>query len=145
MKSKLLVILSTFVMALGLLAQNATPAPSAPSADQKQACACCNHDHDGGKMACCGKDGCCQGGKCEHKSADSKAATMSHDDMMAKDADAGAKCPMMAHHHDGTMSCCGKDGGCCKEGKCAMAEGAKTCCDGKSCCGGKCEQHAAGM
>ena len=77
MKSKMLVILSTVVMALGLMAQNATQTPAAPSGDSPKACACCNHDQADGKMACCGKDGkcgqskdgkdggCCKDGKCD--------------------------------------------------------------------------------
>ena len=66
MKSKMLVILSTLVMALGLMAQNATQTPAAPSGDSTNACACCNHDKADGKMSCCGKDGgCCKDGKCD--------------------------------------------------------------------------------
>src|ERR1019366_5127216 len=66
MKSKMLVILSTLVMALGLMAQNATQTPAAPSGDSPKACACCNHDKADGKMSCCGKDGrCCKDGKCD--------------------------------------------------------------------------------
>ncbi len=39
MKSKMLVILGTLVMALGLMAQNATQTPTAPSGDNSKACA----------------------------------------------------------------------------------------------------------
>ncbi len=91
MKSKMLVILSTLVMALGLIAQNATQTPTAPSGDNPKACACCNHDQAGGKMSCCGKDG-----KCGQMSKDGKDATMSHDDMMSKDGKSGNEMP-----HDG--------------------------------------------
>src|ERR1035438_3412669 len=91
MKSKMLVILSTVVMALGLMAQNATQTPVAPSGDSSKTCACFNHDQADGKMACCGKDG-----KCGQMSKDSKDATMSHDEMMSKDSKSGMKCPMMA-------------------------------------------------
>src|ERR1035441_7270774 len=91
MKSKMLVILSTLVMALGLMAQNATQTPAAPSGDDPKACACCNHDQAGGKMSCCGKDG-----KFGQMSKDGKDATMSHDEMMSKDGKSGMKCPMMA-------------------------------------------------
>ena len=91
MKSKMLVILSTLVMALGLMAQNATQTPAAPSGDNPKACACCNHDQADGKMSCCGKDG-----KCGQMSKDGKDATMSHDEMMSKDGKSGMKCPMMA-------------------------------------------------
>ena len=79
MKSKMLVILSTLIMALGLMAQNATQTPTAPSGDNPKACACCNHDQSGGKMSCCGKDGkcdmakdsksCCGGKMCERPAA----------------------------------------------------------------------------
>jgi len=66
MKSKMLVVLSTLVMALGLMAQNAAQTPTTPSGDNPKACACCNHDQAGGKMSCCGKDGgCCKDGKCD--------------------------------------------------------------------------------
>jgi hypothetical protein len=126
MKSKMLVILSTLIMALGLMAQNATQTPAAPSGDNPKACACCNQDKASGKMSCCGKDG--------------KDAMMSHDEMMSKDSKSGMKCPMMADNKDGKMSCCGKDGGCCEDGKCDMAKGSKGCCDGKMC-----ERPAAGV
>jgi hypothetical protein len=136
MKSKMLVILSTLVMALGLMAQNATQTTTAPSGDNPKACACCNHDQTDGKMSCCGKDG-----KCGQMSKDGNA-TMSHDEMMSKDGTSGMKCPMMANSNDkdSKMSCCGKDGGCCKDGKCDMAKGSKGCCDGKMC-----ERPAAGV
>src|ERR1035441_2795998 len=120
MKSKMLVVLSTLVMALGLMAQNAAQTPTTPSGDNPKACACCNHDQAGGQMSKDGKD-----------------ATMSHDEMMSKDSKAGMKCPMMAkdkdNDKDGKMSCCGKDGGCCKDGKCDMAKGSNGCCGGKMC------------
>jgi hypothetical protein len=140
MKSKMLVILSTLVMALGLMAQNATQTPAAPSGDNPKACACCNHDKADGKMSCCGKDG-----KCGQMSKDGKDAMMSHDEMMSKDSKGGMKCPMMAKSDgkdgkDGKMSCCGKDGSCCKDGKCDMAKGTKGCCGGKMC-----ERPAAGV
>ena len=137
MKSKMFVILSTLIMALGLMAQKATETPTAPSGDNPKVCACCNHDQADGKMSCCGKDG-----KCDKLSTDGKDATMSHDEMMSKDSKGGMKCPMMAKgsDKDSKMSCCGKDGSCCKDGKCDMAK------DGKSCCGGKmCERPAAGV
>ena len=120
MKSKMLVILSTLIMALGLMAQNATQTPAAPSGDSPKACACCNHDHAGGKMSCCGKDGKCG--------------------QMSKDGKTSMKCPMMANDKDGKMSCCGKDGGCCKDGKCDMSKGSKGCCNGKMC-----ERPSAGV
>ncbi len=131
MKSKLLVILSTLVLALGLMAQTATQTTPPPAGDQAKTCACCNHDKADGKMACCGKDGgCCKDGKCDTMSKDGKDA-MTHEQMMSGDDKAANKCPMMAK--DGKMSCCGKDGGCCKDGKCNMAKDGKSCCNGKQC------------
>ena len=130
MKSKMLVTLSTLVMALGLMAQNATQTPAAPSGDSPKTCACCNHNQADGKMACCGKDGKCG------QSKDGKDGAMSHDEMMSKDGKSGMKCPMMAkgESKDGKMACCGgKDSGCCKDGKCDMAKGSKSCCGGKMC------------
>ena len=133
MKSKLLVILSTVIMALGLMAQSATQTTTPPAGDQSKACACCNHDQADGKMACCGKDGgCCQDGKCCMMSKDGKD-TMTHEHMMSGDDKAANRCPMMAKDSNGKMSCCGKDGGCCKDGKCNMAKDGKSCCDGKQC------------
>ncbi len=95
MKSKMLVILSTLIMALGLMAQNATQTPAAPSGDSSKGCACCKHDQADGKMSCCGKDG-----KCGQMSKDGKDATMSHDEMMSKDGKSGMKCPMMAKNDE---------------------------------------------
>ena len=125
MKSKLLVIASTFVMALALMAQSATQTTPPPAGDQSKTCGCCNDDKADSKMVCCCKDG-----KCDMMSKDSKDA-MSHEHMMAGDDKAANKCPMMAK--DSKMSCCGKDGGCCKDGKCDMAKDGKSCCDGKQC------------
>ncbi len=126
MKSKLLVILSTLVMALGLMAQTATQTTPPPAGDQAKTCPCCNHDKADGKMACCGNDGGgCKDGKCCMMSKDGKG------DMMSGDSKAANKCPMMAKN--GKMSCCGEDGGCCKDGKCNMAKDGKSCRDGKQC------------
>ena len=130
MKSKLLVLLSTLIMTLGLMAQSATQTTPPPAADQTKSCPCCNHDKADGKMACCGKDGaCCQGGKCNMTSKDGQA--MSHEQMMSKDGQAANQCPMMAK--DGKMACCGQNGGCCKDGKCNMSKDGKSCCDGMKC------------
>jgi hypothetical protein len=131
MKSKLLVILSTLIMALGLMAQTATQGTTPAAGDSAKSCAGCNHDKADGKMACCGKDGgcCCKDGKCNMTSKDGK--TMSHEQMMSGDDKAANKCPMMAK--DGKMACCGKDGGCCKDGKCNMSKDGKGCCDGMKC------------
>lgn len=116
MKSKALVFLSTVVMALGLMAQTATPTTPAPAGDKGKTCACCSHDQAGSKMACCGKDGtCCKDGAC----------------YQGKD---GKQCPMMSKDKDGKMTCCAG-------GKCPMMSKDK----GKSCCGGKmCERPQAG-
>jgi hypothetical protein len=128
MKSKSLVMLSTLIMALGLMAQTATQTTPAPAGDKAKSCACCNRDKNGaaaeGQMTCCSKDGgCCKDGKCA---------------MESKDGTAGMKCPMMS---DDKMACCGKDGGCCKDGKCDMANA-----KGKSCCeGNKCARPQAGV
>ena len=131
MTSKLLVIASTLIMALALMAQSATQTTPPPSAGESKTCACCDHDKADGKMAC-GKDGgcCCMDGKCDMSSKDGREA-MSHEHMMSGDNDAANKCPMMAK--GGKMQCCGKDGGCCKDGKCNMAKDGKSCCDGKQC------------
>jgi hypothetical protein len=132
MKSKLLVILSTLVMALALMAQTATQTTPAPAGDTKT-CSCCNHDKADGNMACCGKDGgCCKDGKCDMMSKDGKDA-MTHEHMMSGDDKGANKCPMTAKDSNGKMSCCNKDGGCCKDGKCDMAKDGKSCCDGKQC------------
>jgi len=131
MKSKLLVILSTLVMALALMAQSATQPTPPQAGDQAKTCACCNHDEADGKMTCCGKEGgCCKDGKSDMMSKDGKEA-MTHEHMMSGDDKAANKCPMMAK--DGKMACCGKDGGCCKDGQCDMAKDGKSCCDGKQC------------
>lgn len=116
MKSKCLVFLTTLLMALGLIAQNATQTPPAPSGDNAKMCACCNHDKAGSTMACCGKDGACgKDGSC----------------CPGKD---GKQCSMMSKDKNDKMSCCA-------DGKCPMMSKEK----GKSCCGGKmCERPQAG-
>ena len=130
MKSQILVVVSTLVMTLALMAQSATQT-TPPAGDNTKTCACCNREKSDGKMAC-GKDGncCCKDGKCDMMSKDGKDA-MSHEHMMSGDDKAANKCPMLAK--DGKMQCCGKDGGCCKDGKCDMAKDGKSCCDGKQC------------
>ena len=123
MKSKALVLFSTLVLALSLLAQSATPTTPAPADNAAQTCACCNHDQ-AGKMqcgkegSCCGKDAaCCKDGSC----------------CQGKD---GKQCAMMPKDKDGKMSCCA-------DGKCPMMSKGK---DGKSCCGGKmCERPQTGV
>jgi hypothetical protein len=110
MKSKALVFLSTLIMAVGLIAQNATQTTPAPAGDSGKTCASCNHGQAGAKMACCGKDGdCCKDGTC----------------CQGKD---GKQCPMMSKDKDGKVTCCAG-------GKCPMmAKGkAKSCCGGKTC------------
>jgi hypothetical protein len=75
MKTKLLVILSTLVMALGLMAQSATQTTMAlpGCCGNDSGCCpngkCCMMSKDGNsKMSCCDKDGsCCQdGNSCCH-------------------------------------------------------------------------------
>ena len=56
MKSKTLVVLSTLVMALALMAQSTTQTSPATGGDSAKSGACCNHGQADGKMACCGKD-----------------------------------------------------------------------------------------
>ena len=137
MKSKILVIATTLLMALAMMAQTATQATPAPATGDAKTCACCNHDKtdakSGEKMECCGKEGgCCKDGKCDMKAhKDGKMACCS-----------GDKCPMMK---DGKMaegkSCCG-DMGCCSGDKCPMMKKSKTtadascCAKGAACCKG---------
>ena len=134
MKTKFLVILSTLVMALALMAQSVTQTTPPAASDNTKTCACCNHDKADGKMACCGKDGscCCKDGKCDMASKDGKDA-MTHEHMMSGDDKAANKCPMTITAKDGKASCCGKDGGGCKDGKCEMSKDGKSCCDGMKC------------
>jgi hypothetical protein len=117
MKSKLLVFLSTFAMAVALFAQTASQSTPAPNDNNSgKACSCCNHDQANGKMACSGKGAkCCASGDASCKGSD-----------CCKGKD-GKSCPMMSKDSDGKMSCCG--GG----GKCSMMSKK----EGKSCCGGK--------
>ena len=116
MKSKILVVFSMLVMALGLMAQSTTQTAPATSGDNAKGCACCNHNQADGKMACCGKDAsCCKDGNC---CKDSKCC---------QDKD-GKSCPMMSKDSSGKMSCCA-------DGKCSMMseKNGKTCCGGKMC------------
>jgi len=118
MKSKALLIASTLLMALALMAQTTTQNPPANGDNIVKACACCNHDQaDGKKMECCGKDAkCCAGGADCCKGKDGKA------------------CPMMSKDTTGKMNCCA-------EGKCGMMSKK----DSKGCCGGKmCARPQAG-
>jgi hypothetical protein len=117
MKSKALVVLSTLVMALALMAQSTTQTTPAPGGDNAKTCACCNHDQTDGKLACCGKDAsCCKDGNC----------------CQGKE---GKACPMMSKDQNGKMTCCAGS-------KCPMMSNGKS---GKSCCGGKmCEHTQAG-
>jgi hypothetical protein len=118
MKSKLLVLLSTLVFALGMLAQNATPTTPPATGTAEKACACCDHGKTpDGKAACVKGEGCC-----------GKDAKCCAGDMMAsKDGKEAKACPMMSKNKDGKSSCCA-------EGKCPMMAKGK----GKGCCGGQC-------
>jgi hypothetical protein len=108
MKSKVLILLSTLVMALAMMAQSAPQ--TTPSTDNSTAksCACCNHEQADGKMSCCGKD--------------SKCGAKDGDCCKGKD---GKACAMMSKSSDGKAACC-------SGGKCPMMSKK----DGKSCCGG---------
>lgn len=118
MKSKALLIVSTTLMALALMAQSTTQNASPAGDNTSKACACCNHNQaDGKKMECCGKDAkCCgSGGDC----------------CKGKD---GKTCPMMSKGSNGKMNCCA-------DGKCSMTSNKEE----KSCCGGKmCARPQAG-
>jgi hypothetical protein len=129
MKSKILVIATTLLMALAMMAQTATQATPAAPADKANTCACCNHDKadakPGEKMECCGKDGgCCKDGKCDMKAhKDGKMTCCSGDKcpmMSQKDGKAGCcgdKCPMMkSGKTTAEVSCCAKGAACCKGG-----------------------------
>lgn len=114
MKSKALVILSTILMALALMAQSATQSSPTPGGDNAKACACCNHDQADGRNACCGKGAAC----CGKGNACCKGASC----CQGKD---GKACPMMSKDQSGNMTCCAG-------GKCSM-----TARNGKDCCGSK--------
>ena len=121
MKSKALVILSTVVMALALMAQSATQSTPAPSGDNAKVCACCNHDQADGRMACCSKGAAC----CGKGNACGKGGSC----CQGKD---GKACPMMSKDQAGNMTCCAG-------AKCSM-----TSKNGKGCCGSKmCERPPA--
>jgi len=97
MKSKVLVVISTLLLALTMMAQNATQATPSPSSDTK-ACACCNHDKSDAKAGKAWCKDCCKDGKCA---------------IMSKEGTDGKKCAMMAK--DGKMA----DGKvCCSGDKC---------------------------
>jgi len=125
MKSKALVILSTLVMALALMAQSATQSTPTSTNENGKNCACCNHDQMDDKAACCGKgdtccgkgNDCCKGGSC----------------CQGKD---GKACPMMSKDEAGKVTCCAG-------GKCSMTSKDN---DGKGCCGhGMCQRPQAGV
>jgi hypothetical protein len=115
MRSKLFVIFSSLVLAMAMMAQNATQSTPAPAAGESKTCACCNHDKTDAKAGeTCGKD-CCKEGKCAMKDGKMAGGTS---------CCSGDKCPMMA-----------------KDGKMATGKMA----DGKSCCSGeKCPMMAKG-
>jgi len=106
MKSKALVILSTLVMALALMAQSATQASPTPGGDSAKACACCNHDQADGRNACCGKGAaCCGKGNACCQSKDGKACSMMSKDQAGNVTGcAGGKCSMTSKNGKG---CCG--------------------------------------
>jgi hypothetical protein len=114
MKSKALIIFSTLLMALALMAQSAPQSSTAPADNNAKSCSCCDHAKADGKMTCCGDgasccakaDSCCKGGSC----------------CQGKDV---KSCPMMSKDPANKMTCCAG-------GECSMASNK----DGKSCCGG---------
>ena len=120
MKSKLLVILSTLILSLGLLAQNATPTTSAAAGTDDKVSTCCDHGKTiDGKAACTkgGKDAKCCGGD---------------PDIASKSGKQAKACTMMSKDKDGKMSCCA-------EGTCPMMATRQ----GKECCSGRCGGAAA--
>ena len=126
MKAKILVIATTLLMALAMMAQTATQTTPSTTGDNTATCGCCNHDKadakSSEKMECCEKDGgCCKDGKCDMKAhKDGKMACCS-----------GDKCAMKDGKMAGGKGCCGKDGGCCK------TTAATSCCaKGAACCKG---------
>jgi hypothetical protein len=111
---------------LPVMAQQPTaPQTNAPQAQDKNACACCEHTKDQGKdaakgMRCCkGKDTCCK--------KDSKDQQSAMNCCAGKD---GAQCAT-----DG-KDCCGKDGKqeCCHKAMASNAKDGKHCCAGHACC-----------
>ncbi len=114
MKSKALILASTILMALALMAQSTSQSTPATDDNSAKTCACCNHGQTDGKMTCCGKDSsscakggaCCKGGSC----------------CQSKD---GKACSMLSKDSAGKMTCCAA-------GKCTMTSKK----DGKGCCGG---------
>ena len=123
MKSKALVLIGTFLMALALIAQSTQNTPTS-SDNSAKACACCNHGKADGKMACCGKGSQCCG----------KDNSCGKDGSCCQGKD-GKTCPMMSKDSSGKMQCCAG-------GKCTMASEK----DGKGCCGGKmCARPQSGV
>jgi hypothetical protein len=114
MKSKALIIASTLLMALALMAQSTSQSTSVPAGNNAKSCACCDHANAGGKMACCGKDASC----CAKGSATCKAGTCCQ-------GEDGKACAMISKDSKGKMVCC-------SDGKCDMAADK----DSKGCCGG---------
>lgn len=108
MKSKVLILLSTLVMALAMMAQSAPQTTPPTDNGAAKSCACCNHEPTGGKMSCGGKDS-----KCDTK-----------DGECCKGKD-GKTCPMMSKSSDDKAACC-------SGGKCLMTSNK----DGKRCCSG---------
>ncbi len=89
MKSKLLVIFCTLVMALAVMAQSTTQT-TPPTGNQ---IACC-----GQGAACCAKGApCCEGGS------------------YGQGTDTGSG-PMVSKNQDSKMACCGQGAACCTDG-----------------------------
>ncbi|HEY4901324.1 MAG TPA: hypothetical protein VIH91_10955 [Terriglobales bacterium] len=159
MKSKILVLATTLLMALAMIAQTAAQATPAAPVDNGKTCACCNHGKadakPGEKMECCDKDGgCCKDGKCDMKAhKDGKMACCSGADkcpmMSQKDGKAGCcgdKCPMMKKGKTtAAASCCAKGAACCKGGSmpCCSRDQVTAHATPTNCCGSMAEH--AGM
>lgn len=118
MKSKALILASTLVMALALMAQSTSQTNPSTDDSKAKACACCNHDSTDGKTTCCGKDSkcdnkpgsCCKSGSCCQGKDGKTCSMMSKDSASKMTCCAGGKCPMTSN----------KDGkGCCDGAMCS--------------------------
>jgi hypothetical protein len=127
MKIRMISVMLIFAVAawLPLMAQQAAPQTGAAQAQEKNACACCEHMKDGKdaskEMACCqGKDSSC----CKK---DGKGNQSAMNCCAGKDS---AQCPK-----DG-KDCCGKDAkqGCCHNAAASDGKDGKQCCAGHRCC-----------
>ncbi len=156
MKSKLLVILSTLVLALNMMAldRNAGFSQAKATATDSKTAACCDQGKTpDGKAACVKGAGCC-----------GKDVKCCGSEMASKDGKAAKACPMTSKGNDGKSTCCtdgkcpmmakGNGKSCCGDGGCSgkpaavaapstqskatcCSKGAACCADGGICCGGQ--------